>query len=66
MRVIDRLLGTLNDIFIPLCWGFAFGLLFATIITSGIESRHIKQDCEVMGSFRVGSTAFTCDVKVKK
>lgn len=66
MKALDRFLGTLNEYFIPLCWGFAFGMLFATIITSGIEARHIKQDCEVMGSFRVKDTAFTCDVKVKK
>lgn len=64
--LLYRMLYSFSDIFIPLCWGVGIGLLFTSLVLGGIHDRAIKQDCEVMGTFRIGDKAFLCEPKVVK
>lgn len=59
-RAFEKLLYAIGDMFIPLTWGVAVGLLVGTGMSTVAEQRAIKQDCEVMGTFRLGDKAFDC------
>lgn len=59
-KILSRITYALSDMFIPLTWGMAIGLLVGTAMSTAADQRAIKQDCEVIGAFRLGDRAFDC------
>lgn len=50
-------------------WAKSFGCLVLAVIAfwfgSALESKQITDDCKFMGSFRDGSQAYSCQVRVR-
>jgi hypothetical protein len=65
MKLLNKILYILSDVFTPLIWGLAFGLLFGAIITTAADQRSIKQDCQIMGAFRLGDQVYDCKPRSK-
>jgi hypothetical protein len=65
MKLMSKFLYALSDMFIPLTWGLAVGLLVGTAVSTMSDQRAIKQDCQVMGAFRLGDQAFDCKPRSK-
>jgi predicted PurR-regulated permease PerM len=64
-RLLSKILYSLSDVFTPLIWGLAFGLLFGAIVTTFADQRAINQDCQIMGSFRMGEQVYDCKLRSK-
>jgi hypothetical protein len=64
-KLMSKILYNLSDMFIPLTWGLAVGLLVGTAVSTMSDQRAIKQDCQVMGAFRLGDQAFDCKPRSK-
>jgi hypothetical protein len=65
MKLMSKILYNLSDMFVPLIWGLAFGLLFGAVITTATDQRSIKQDCQIMGAFRLGDQVYDCKPRGK-
>jgi hypothetical protein len=65
MKLMSKLLYNLSDMFVPLIWGAAFGLLVGTMVSTISDQRSIKQDCQVMGAFRMGDQVYDCKPRSK-
>jgi hypothetical protein len=65
MKLMSKILYNLTDMFIPLVWGTAFGLLVGTMVSTISDQRVIKQDCQIMGSFRMGDQVYDCKLRGK-
>jgi hypothetical protein len=64
-KLMSKILYNLSDMFVPLIWGSAIGLLFGAVITTAADQRSIKQDCQVMGAFRMGDQVYDCKPRSK-
>jgi cytochrome c biogenesis protein CcdA len=64
-KLMSKILYNLSDMFVPLIWGSAIGLLFGAVITTAADQRSIKQDCQVMGAFRLGDQVYDCRPRSK-
>jgi hypothetical protein len=65
MKLLHKILYNLSDMFVPLIWGTAIGLLFGAVITTAADQRSIKQDCQIMGAFRLGDQVYDCKPRSK-
>jgi hypothetical protein len=64
-KFMSKILYNLGDMFVPLIWGAAFGLLFGAVITTATDQRAIQQDCQIMGAFRLGDLVYDCKLRSK-
>lgn len=64
-KFMSKILYNLGDMFVPLIWGSAIGLLFGAVITTAADQRSIKQDCQIMGAFRMGDQVYDCRLRSK-
>ena len=65
MKLLNKLLYNLSDMFVPLIWGAAFGLLVGTMVSTISDQRVIQQDCQIMGAFRMGDQVYDCKLRSK-
>lgn len=65
-KAFDAVLTVVAEYITPLIWGMGIGLLFGSAFTIHSQTRAIKQDCDVMGVFRMGEIAYACQPWNKK